>query len=503
MLSMGGGQRPTLYCRLITSLSVLARGGCFRCAFSPWTPGYPYPIIGQPRGHSRPATTMPQSMLTFMIEDVDLTKTGLRRLLALGLPSQSELDSAPDKLLLEMCSRFQALWHDLLSAESSLSLDSFEISDEHSGLRELVEGSDLWDRAVMICALYYSFSFCTYMGRHKSGGCELPAGVSRKEFQALGEMRPVDEIRLQVLELSNNYFATLIAFTFFRAIRILPHPTESHGIIEDGAHGLLRDLCHPRAFSDRFCLRAMLGWLQHNAAAYASIVYEVNPFTSPDHPRGVFSAIQLNELSSLANRTDRVIKQYGARNVARAFEMQLSLVIQSFGPHVALTRSGSSTVDLVCIASHSDGGMTFLLEAKTTKAKYALPKKDSRALRDYVAEVRAKLTTLPTVGFVLLVGPGPASTIDRKLASLEVQIGVPVRYLEAKSLAMLRERLPGPMDMQVFRDTLADFPRVLTEGFVDALVAHTRSTEVAHREFVKSLLSKKDMGQFTEETRTE
>lgn len=147
-----------------------------------------------------------------------------------------------------------------------------------------------------------------------------------------------------------------------------------------------------------------------------------------EHNIGPFSAIRLQELSLLANRDKSVMRRYGKKNVERVFETQLALVLvmQSFGLYVVSTRTGQSTVDLVCISASPEERVTFLLEAKTTKATYALPKTDFRALQYYVNTVRRSLSTLPPLSFCLIVGSKASKTLGGKLAALEAEASVPV-----------------------------------------------------------------------------
>jgi hypothetical protein len=87
--------------------------------------------------------------------------------------------------------------------------------------------------------------------------------------------------------------------------------------------------------------------------------------------------VAVEELSQLARRSDVIIQRYGKSEIETRFEAQLALLMQSFGFLVVRTERAQRRIDLVCIAPGSPGeSYTFLLEAKTTAANYALPTKE-------------------------------------------------------------------------------------------------------------------------------
>jgi hypothetical protein len=208
--------------------------------------------------------------------------------------------------------------------------------------------------------------------------------------------------------------------------------------------------------------------------------------------KGPFSSIRLSELQAIACRDEAVLKRYGERNVAQVFEHQLALIAQSFGFLVVQTRTGTRRVDLVCISPDPTDPYTVLIEAKSTRKPYALPTDDQRALKEYVEEVRRTLVTLPSLRLVLLVGPSAASTLDRKLTDLERKVGTPVRFIGAKDLAELRDRIAGPVPPRPLRDSaIGAASRILNDQYVTAVVDAVRKTHEAHTKFVDALLTQR------------
>lgn len=212
-------------------------------------------------------------------------------------------------------------------------------------------------------------------------------------------------------------------------------------------------------------------------------------YWNPGLKTGVYSSLNPSELAGLASRDEKLVERFG-RRLPKIFEHQLALLAQSFGFIVVQTRTGERTVDLLCISPDPSVRFTFLLEAKTTAAKYSLPASDERALMDYVRDVRASLTTLPELRLLLLVGPIPTNTLTKKLRDLEGKISLPVRYCHANELAGLREALPGPLPAAIFLEEALAAPYVMPSGYTAAAVARTQARQEAHAALVRSLMSK-------------
>jgi hypothetical protein len=204
---------------------------------------------------------------------------------------------------------------------------------------------------------------------------------------------------------------------------------------------------------------------------------------------GPFSHLRLREFVDLANRTPALKARHATKKIETLFEDQLALLAQSFGFQVIRARRATRRVDLLCLMDDRVSPYTILIEAKTSGGAYALPADDQRALMEYVEDARASLGSLPPVQFVLLVGSKAASTVERKLAEVEVKMSLPVRFIDAVTLAQLRDRLPGPLPAKVFRDLLVrSETHVLTSGFVDSVVSAFERSHRAHVDFVQALL---------------
>ena len=147
----------------------------------------------------------------------------------------------------------------------------------------------------------------------------------------------------------------------------------------------------------------------------------------------------------------------------------------------------------MCISSDPSVHMSFLLEAKTSAKPYALPAKDGRALLEYVADARRALSTLPPLRFVLLLGHGPARTVEGKLARLEAAANVPMRFCAAQDLADLRESILGPAPLHALTDEILAGPHVLPRGFVSTVVRSHDAARTAHTAFVEEMLSLRDV----------
>ncbi|MGH8685256.1 MAG: hypothetical protein ACREUM_07895 [Nitrosospira sp.] len=204
------------------------------------------------------------------------------------------------------------------------------------------------------------------------------------------------------------------------------------------------------------------------------------------------SLVVVQELHQLAERSANVVKRYGEKHVEKRFEQQLSLLFQSFGFVVVATGSGERRVDLICFAPGVPGpGYSMLVEAKSTKNKYTLPTKDSRAIEDYVRDAKSKLITLPPLKLVLIIGPEIAHTVPNKIRALEASTGVPVRYCDASLLARTRRELPGTLPLATFLNQFLESGPIIESSAIRSIVEADNLTRSAHVDFVKALLSKR------------
>jgi hypothetical protein len=182
-------------------------------------------------------------------------------------------------------------------------------------------------------------------------------------------------------------------------------------------------------------------------------------------------------------------KKYGNKQIEKVFEQQLALIVQSFGLYVVSTRTGQRTVDLICISADPTARFTFLIEAKTSARPYTLPRDDARALLEYIREVRGGLTTLPPLHFVLMVGPPPSATLEKKLQGLEAEAGLPIRYCSADELAQLRAVVAGPLPLNDFADHLLLASRVVPAEFAQTMRSRVDELRSSHEALVRTMLA--------------
>ncbi|MFH9803747.1 hypothetical protein ACH4M0_16075 [Streptomyces albidoflavus] len=235
-----------------------------------------------------------------------------------------------------------------------------------------------------------------------------------------------------------------------------------------------------------FLIRKMLSYTLH----LQETIYRwpMRPW-SETHESGAFSSLRLPELQLLATRAHTVKARYGERRVEKVFEQQLALLIQSLGFYVISTRTGESTVDLVCISADPASPFTFLLEAKSSGRPYTLPSDDRRALLQYIEDVKSNLTTSPPLAFVLIVGGAPQKTLAEKMGELELSANVPVRFCTAQSLANLRENLIGPNPAGIIKKAILRSGKVIKDEDLQKVAEEVLSRVKAQEELVRSFLS--------------
>ncbi|MDH3892052.1 MAG: hypothetical protein OEV49_13315 [candidate division Zixibacteria bacterium] len=359
------------------------------------------------------------------------------------------------------------------------------------GHEHRIEHIEIRDRMLMIAIAYYDAAVRQFIIRN-DGKQGNPPGMHIRHIEAVSQKLDVStesEFDLTTMKTARMlYFNGLFYAYFAGLLRRSDGPKGTTDVFERNLHSMLQKL-HSLPFAPKsavlqLAVRRMLqGLLDLSAEIYG----EVAP-RSPHHMPGVFSAIRLDELTSLAKRDKAAMQRYGSKQVEKVFEWQLALIVQSFGLTVVSTRSGQKTVDLLCISGSPDQ-CTFLLEAKTSKSAYTLPTSDARALREYVETVQSTLVNLPRLRFVLVVGGEPAKTLRNKIINLEAKVGVPVRFIAASELARLREGLPGPLPMGPFVDRLITYGQILDGAFVDSIVRAYVKEHSATSNFVETLLS--------------
>ena len=426
---------------------------------------------------------------------VSLSKTDVERLCGLPQPDAKALAGAPKQMLAAMDNLFD-LWVQILVKSAPLPIDAYSYTCPH-GHEISYDGLDLRGRLLLTIGGYFESLYSMWLttDRYRSS-LPVPKAFKIASFSEFTSWdlddQDEDEAvmrRLQLCIMSHKYFFSMSTL-YFSAMFFRTHaPRGQGGQFESMAHetllGLFEDCFSLQGVNERILARRLMKGALHLAQNTYSDIAAWNA----SHKLGAFSALRVGELSLLAARDESMQKRYGRKNVEKAFEQQLALVLQSLGLYVVSTRTGQSTVDLVCISSSSEERITFLVEAKTSKAPYPLPKKDARALRDYVADTRRSLSSLPPLTFVLIVAASCTRTLEAKLAALEAQAAVPVRFMSAQQLANLRERIAGPLPLRIFTQELLVGGRILDDALVDRVASAYQSEQAAHRAFVESMLS--------------
>jgi hypothetical protein len=201
-----------------------------------------------------------------------------------------------------------------------------------------------------------------------------------------------------------------------------------------------------------------------------------------------FSAIRLSELQPMASRDGKLAERYGAKNLEKEFEQQLSLVWQSLGFYVVPTRPGQPTVDLICIAPDTSMQAVFLVEAKTSRNPYTLPRDDARALLEYIDAVKRGLTTFPALSFVLIVGPAASANLELKLHQLGAEAGLPIRFASAEAIVRLREAIVGPIHADDLIKYIIQSPVIVPLDWADDMRKRYQERSRVHEDFVQTML---------------
>ncbi len=424
------------------------------------------------------------------IAELDLSRASVSTLLDLPPPESLKLAGTPKENVAALDNLF-SIWQQVAIEKAEIPLEKFEWTCSQ-GHRHHVEGEDLRGRLLLSVAGYFDFLVARFLAEPTRDSWPFPRGLRIAAFrQFIPEKTSIDQnIRLYRFRVfACDYFFSLFGLCFTSLLRgpSILKPLSAN--FEAFAHKSISDLfmAFSQVIGDYEKIAA--NRLTVSVLDFAKRVYSDAPNLDSVHRFGPFSMIRLDELVPLAKRDASVQRRYGAKNVERVFENQLALVMQSFGLYVVSTRIGRSTVDLVCISSNADERVTFLIEAKTTKKPYTLPLKDSRALKDYVSDVRRSLTSLPALSYVLIVASDPSKTIRPKLAKLEANAAVPVRFVRARQIAELRERIVGPLPLKVFSANVLMRDAILDDTFVDAVVQSYEAEQQAHKTFVDAMLS--------------
>jgi hypothetical protein len=224
--------------------------------------------------------------------------------------------------------------------------------------------------------------------------------------------------------------------------------------------------------------------------SYGEFVYrERDKLTTQKTIESAFSDRWLDELHLLSKRAPSLTDKYGAKQLERRFERHLALLLQTFGFVTIPALSGEPAADLLCIGRDSEERFTILVDAKSSKRPYVLPKDDQRALLDYIQETLHTLSDLPPLKLALIVGHGPAGTVGDKLARLETDANLPLRFVAAEDMAAFRRRFDGSVRLDLLLDMLLNGNRVLSTEDWDTLFDKHADLQKTYLEFVRGMRS--------------
>ncbi|MCH8008523.1 MAG: hypothetical protein IIC91_06620 [Chloroflexi bacterium] len=410
-------------------------------------------------------------------------------------PERSGLGRTDLKKAAKVAEAAYALWYEVITTLNGTAGKRVTAESPISGEQILVTGRDLWDFIALKVGSYYDFAVRILLSEPKARGPALLPGLDLKIADTV-----LDRLKTHIRDegikdprysnggdIASAYTLGLTCIHFASGITGVPLSARTMEVVSQIS---LRSLVRSRTLTNyryqKLLADRLIDGLLDIQIEYLESAIEL---LDEDHRSGVFSAIQLPELSLLAMRAASVVKKYGRKHVEKVFEHQLSLVFQSFGFHVVSTRSGRSTVDLFCVSSDPSEGYSFMVEAKTTKGRYALPKNDARALRDYANDTKSALRPLPPLKFVLVVASEPAKTIPAKITDLSALLGVPARFCTASQIAALREVIPGPLPAAAFRDEILRSGPVLPDDFAARVARSYEAVQGAHVKFAEQLLS--------------
>lgn len=198
--------------------------------------------------------------------------------------------------------------------------------------------------------------------------------------------------------------------------------------------------------------------------------------------------VDFGELVLLSKRDGLIAKKHGVKGIEKAFEERLGAIFKTLGFVPVPARPGKAVVDILCVSPEPQL-FSFLVEAKTSKAPYKLPKDDYRAIRDYARDFPLRVPNLKPFEFILVVGPSYAETLPERLQELQAEIRLPVRFASADLIALLQQEVAGPVEAAAFRDAVvrSEDP-ILDERLVDQVKAESQRYGTALSKFVYELM---------------
>lgn len=437
------------------------------------------------------------------MDDDILTNLDPDQLMALPSPAIMWREGQPsEESMYRIAACFYRRWIDLLAGNFGYDEKLVEVSykcarcaEDHKCSRERA-----MQRLLMIVGCFYGFCAHNLVSSSPAGDGLDSLGIPGCSAQELKELRSghgstciewsrgllshyIGALRagralylcrrtdLQ-LDMFNDSFERILADSMLGIFHVMEKSVTPEGVCKYGIDAMS-------------LMRRLNGYSLHIQTSVFR--WPVRPW-SDSHASGPFSLLKLPELQLLAAQDISMQGRYGSKRVESIFELQLAMLMQSFGFYVVKTRTGERTVDLVCVSGDPTVSFTLMIEAKTSKTPYTLPVKDERALAEYISTIKDGLTTMPRLGLVLVVGSAASKSLGARLRRIEASSGVPVRFCRAQELATLRESILGPLPLSVFRKELLDAPSVVSGKCIDAIVSSVNARAAAHEALVRTFL---------------
>ena len=383
-------------------------------------------------------------------------------------------------------------WQDILALDES---DAATIGPA-TDLETLEHLLSLWEQ---LASTEEYWGNAKYPGPERA--CRILGSITsramRDSLRSSGRMRPVSSTLFRV---SDRVFATsrqtvhysialssALSFACLQALRVFTLLGASQGITshyESYAHESVASLASlSTALNDQdthWLVRNVLislheAWFQlEKDAARPWLLKDLN------------TPLDASDLPAIAERQPLLVRRYGAK-LSWIFEQQLSLMFQSLGCHVSSTRRFERSVDLICVLPTNPPSM-IIVEAKSTARQYGLPARDQRALAEYVGAIRRNLITLPPLQLLLIVGPAPAGSISNRVRQTAAELGLPIRYCEARTLARLRTLIPGPLALADFLDRIVRGPEIVPRELPQDLYDAWKAREEAQSALIRAWL---------------
>jgi hypothetical protein len=310
----------------------------------------------------------------------------LAAIASLPRPEKSRLATASSRDCFNATRNFCEMWRALVSFKIRLPASPVTMKCSRCGKGHELQGEALFSRVALSLGAYYDYGANRLIATKLPKGEQLIPGLNipglRKFMDAsLPEDTPhyVFTAKLDASE----YFMSLLGSYFFTTFRRLPVMLGAAAVFNDAALASLLSLHSRHCEMEAGSLRLLVGRLIHSCLHLLQRVSSDEAAGwNKEHAFGPFSAIRLDEVSLLARRDGTMTRKYGEKHVERVFEQQLALIVQSLGLYVVQTKTGTRTIDLVCISPDTTVHASILVEAKTSTHPYGLPTKDERALRE-------------------------------------------------------------------------------------------------------------------------